>query len=59
MLSCHTLSNTLDMSRKTLQTSRISSNGLYISCVMNISWLIQESAYLSWDFSHWGSETFH
>ena len=37
------ISNTLDMSRKTLQTSRTLSSDLYILCVIYNSWFIQES----------------
>ena len=43
MSSCYTLSNALDMSSKTLQTSRPPSNDFYISRVIDSSWFIQES----------------
>ena len=35
MSSCHTLSNTFDMSRKAPQTSRSSSNDLNVACVID------------------------
>ena len=49
MTSCHTLSNTFDTSRKTLQTSRSSSNDLNIAFVTDSCWLIQESPSLKPD----------
>ena len=36
-LSCHTLSNALDVSKSTLKTSKTSSKDLYISCVIERS----------------------
>ena len=41
--SCHILSNAFEISRNTLLTSRPSSKELYLSWVINNSWLIQES----------------
>ena len=49
IFSCHTLSNAFDISRKTILTSNPSSNDLYNSCVIDKSWLIQESAGLKPD----------
>ena len=41
--SCHTLSNAFEISRKTILTSRPSSKELYVSWVIDNSWLMQES----------------
>ena len=48
--SCHTLSNAFEILRKTLLTSRPSSKELYISWVIDKSWLIQESPGLKPDW---------
>ena len=48
--SCHTLSNALDISKNTLRTSKPSSKDLYISCVIERSWLMQESPPLKPDW---------
>ena len=48
--SCHTLSNAFDISRKTLLTSNPSSSDLYISRVIDKSWLTQESPGLKPDW---------
>ena len=47
---CHTLSNALEISRNTLLTSRPSSKDFSISCVIDKSWLIQESPGLKPDW---------
>ena len=49
IFSCRTLLNAFDISRKTILTSNPSSNDLYNSCVIDKSWLIQESASLKPD----------
>ena len=40
--SCHTLSNAFDISKKTLLTSSPTSKDLYVSWVIDNSWLMQE-----------------
>ena len=40
---CHTLSSALEISKNTLWTSKPSPKDLYISCVIERSWLMQES----------------
>ena len=52
--SCHTLSNAFAISRNILLTSRPLSKELYTSCVIDNSWLIQESPGLKPD---WLDET--
>ena len=47
---CHTLSNALDMSKNTPQTSRPSSNNLCISWLIDRSWLMHESPGLNPDW---------
>ena len=48
--SCQTLSNAFEISRNTRVTSRPSSKELYISWVIDKSWLIQESPCLKPDW---------
>ena len=48
--SCYTLSNAFNISRKLLRTSNPSSNDLYISCVIDKSWLTQVSPSLKADW---------
>ena len=48
--SCDTLSSAFEISRKTLQTSRPSSKEIYISWVIDSSWLMQESPGLKPDW---------
>ena len=47
---CHTLSKAFDMSKNTDRTSRPSSKDLYIGCVVDRSWLVQESPGLNLDW---------
>ena len=47
--SCHTPSNALDISKNTPRTSKPSPKDLYISCVIERSWLMQESPTLKPD----------
>ena len=54
----HISSNAFDISRKTLLTSSPSSKDFYISCVIDISWMMQESTEenqtdLKWVYSQW------
>ena len=49
-LSCHTLSNAFDVSKNTRRTSKPSSKDLYISWVIERSWLMQESPPLNPDW---------
>ena len=46
--SCHTLSKTIDISRKTLLAS--ASNNSYISCGIDINWLINKFQGLKLDY---------
>ena len=48
--SCYILSNAFEISRKTLLTSRRSSKELYISWVIDNSWLMQETPGLKPDW---------
>ena len=48
--SCHTLSNALHISKNTPRTSKPLSKDLYISCVIERSWLTQESPPLKLDW---------
>ena len=41
--SCHTSSKAFEISRQTLPTSRPASNDSYVTCVIDINWLIHES----------------
>ena len=43
IISCHTLSNAFDVSRKTCLTSNPSQNDLYISYEIDKNWMTQES----------------